>query len=211
MTRSSRATVAARFCVTSFGPVRSGDLGRDPFAVAVPLLFHRTTIRWGLSCFLWAGTVGRSARDLETCYERFGRIYLASASGGRVLADAWQALREHRRQGRRIRILSGSPTGLVSAIARRIDEGAFTVVGSKTRRFAGGFVAIEHCVRERKVTMAVCAGVANGPWHSGYSDSAWDIPMLRRCRERYAVNPTRRARHYLLRAFGDGITVVQWR
>ena len=179
--------------------------------LAVGLLLHRTTFWSDLSCLLWAATVGRSERDLDACYARFAGIYITSAASGRVLNEAWQTLREHRHQERRIVILSGSPTGLVSAIARRIDEGPFTVIGSTARRFASGFIVREHCVRHAKVAMAARAGLADRLWHTGYSDSGLDVPMLLRCRSRYAVNPTPRALRHLTRALGSDVTVVRWR
>ena len=55
-----------------------------------------------------------------------------------------------------------------------------------------GCVGHLHCVGSRKPDMTIAAGVPDRQWDVGYSDSASDVPIMRRCRKRCVINPGQR-------------------
>jgi phosphatidylglycerophosphatase C len=173
--------------------------------LAATLAMNRRTLRWGVSVYVWISTFGTSAEQLIARLESF-----AQQLDDVVFCEALAALRRHRAAGHRIAVMSGSPAWLVAAVLQRVDGGEFTIVASTWRRFSGGFIAEPHCVREQKLRMARSAGLPRGLWHSGYTDSTWDIPMLRNCRIRTLVNPSPRTLARFRRAFGNGFEVVRW-
>lgn len=173
--------------------------------LAVTLAMNRKTLRWGVSVYVWISTFGTSAEQLTARLETF-----AEQLDGVVFSEALAAVRGHRAAGHRIAVMSGSPASLVAAVLQRVEGGEFTIVASTWRRFSGGFIARPHCVREEKLRMARLAGLPRGPWHSGYTDSTWDIPMLRNCRTRTLVNPSPRTLARFRKAFGTDFEVVRW-
>jgi phosphatidylglycerophosphatase C len=179
--------------------------------LAFALIARRTTRKWGISVYLWIGTCGLSEDELRAMYARFAEAFFDAPIGGRAFAAALDAIREQDAAGRQLVVMSGSFDWLVRDILSRIAPGQYTIVASTHRRFMWGFVVDELCVGQQKVQMALSAKVPNGPWDAGYSDSAWDIPMLRNCRTRYVVNPSNRTQDRFKSAFGADFNVVRWR
>jgi phosphatidylglycerophosphatase C len=180
-----------------------------PFAFA--LIARRTTRKWGISVYLWIGTCGLSEGELRAMCASFAEAFFDPPIGGRAFAAALDALREQDAAGRQLVVMSGSFDWLVRDILSRIAPGQYTIVASTHRRFMWGFVVDELCVGQQKVQMALSAEVPNGPWDAGYSDSPWDIPMLRNCRTRYVVNPSNRTMEHFKSVFGADFNVVRWR
>lgn len=180
-----------------------------PFAFA--LMARRATRKWGISVYLWIGTCGCSDDDLRAMCAKFAEAFFDPPIGGRAFAGALDALREQDAAGRQLVVMSGSFDWIVRDILSRIAPGQYTIVASTHRRFMWGFIVDKHCVGQNKIQMARSAKVPDGPWDVGYSDSAWDVPMLRNCRTRYVVNPSNRTLERFKSAFGADFNVVRWR
>jgi phosphatidylglycerophosphatase C len=187
---------------------------RLALAVAVtPLVLafaaHPNTRRWGLSFYVWIGSVGCSEDAIRFLCAQFAEDCVSRGEGV-VFKDAVAALQRYRSQNRHIVVMTGSFEWLVAELLQRIDPAPCTIVASTWRRFLGGFVGHQHCVGEQKLRLGVALGLPLGFWHAGYTDSASDIPILRRCGARYLVNPDARTLARFEKAFGSDFEVVWW-
>jgi phosphoserine phosphatase len=118
-------------------------------------------------------------------------------------------LREHVRAGHRVIVISGSFAALVEVIMKRLVDGRVEVIGSSVRAFGRGLIAHRHCEGEAKVKMALDHGVPDREWDVGYSDSAADIHVLRRCKRRVLVNPSEKTVAAYRRALGAQFEIVR--
>jgi phosphatidylglycerophosphatase C len=178
-----------------------------PFAG--PLFLARGTRLMGISIFLWIATVGDSRDKFDRLCTEFGSTFHAENPGGRTFGLVLEELREHVRARHRVVVLSGSFCPLVDLIIKRLVEGRVEVIGSSVRAFAWGLIAHRHCVGEAKVKMALDHGLPDRQWDVGYSDSAADIHVLRRCKRRILVNPSEKAIAAYRRALGAEFEIVR--
>ena len=178
-----------------------------PIAGSLLLLPIPLTRLIGLSLFLWVATVGRGPGGFLQLQREFGEAFGENRTRGRVIAAMLEALREHVRAGHRVVVISGCFDAIVELILERLVDGRIEVIGSRVRQFARGMIGEQHCIGAAKVRRALELGLPDRPWDVGYSDSALDLHVLRRCTRRVLVNPSARTLAACRRALGDGFEV----
>lgn len=177
--------------------------------LAFPLLGPPRTRILGISIFLWIGTFGSRRSEFEALSREFADSFPTRDPRGCTFGKTVEALRAHVRDGHRVIVVSGSLELLVRLMMKRLFEEDVEVIGSSVRTFFGGLVGRRHCIGKTKVEMLLEAGLPDGQWGFGYTDSALDIPLLGRCRRRFLVNPSERTIAAYRRAFPDGFDVIR--
>ena len=76
--------------------------------------------------------------------------------------------------------------------------------------FWGGLIYSSYCMGPDKIKLARRLGVLDKGWDYGYSDSAWDIPLLAHCRHRFLVNPDKKTINRTRAALGGRVTILNW-
>jgi phosphatidylglycerophosphatase C len=160
--------------------------------VAAPLFLLPSTRLLGISAYLWIGTFGMSDTGFDEACSRFAQDFFGSRIGGVPYRKSLDALAMHMKEGHRIVVVSGSFAKLVQLMMSRLVGTEVEVVASTSRSLLGGRVGHRHCVGSRKLQMTIAAGIPDRQWDYGYTDSASDIPIMRRCRKRCVVNPDAR-------------------
>jgi phosphatidylglycerophosphatase C len=177
--------------------------------VAFPLLAPPRTRILGISIFLWIGTFGIGRSHFEALCSEFADAFPTRSPRGCIFGKTVEALRAHVRDGHRVIVVSGSLELLVRLMMKRLFDEDVEVIGSSVRTFFGGLVGRRHCIGKTKVEMLLEAGLPDEQWGFGYTDSALDIPLLRRCRRRFLVNPSERTIAAYRRALPDGFDVIR--
>jgi len=177
--------------------------------LAAPLLGPPRTRILGISIFLWIGTFGGGPERFEESCRKFAEAFPNRKREWRVLGKTVEALRTHVREGHRVIVVSGSLASLVKLMMKRLFDEDVEVIGSSVKAFCGGLIGQKHCIGRAKVEMMLAAGVPDREWGFGYSDSALDIPLLRRCKRRFLVNPSARTIAAYRKALGDGFEVLR--
>ncbi len=112
-----------------------------------------------------------------------------------VYAEALTLIDEHKRNGRRVFLVSASPVEIVRPIGRHI--GVTEVIATRIKTDAAGFFLPElelYAMGQGKVDAINAIAVAEGIDLEGsyaYSDSTTDIPMMELVGHPVAVNPER--------------------
>jgi phosphatidylglycerophosphatase C len=176
--------------------------------LALPLLVPPRTRILGISIFLWIGTFGGGSAEFRELCRTFAEAFPSRKRECRLLEETVDALRTHVREGHRVIVVSGSLDQLVKLMMKRLFDEEVEVMGSSVRTFCGGLIGERHCIGKAKVEMMLAAGVPDCQWGFGYSDSALDIPLLRRCKRRFLVNPSERTIAACRKAFGDAFEVI---
>ena len=185
---------------------RLGALLASP--VLLPLVAFLPTRRFGISGYLWIGTLGmRERRELDKLID----LYVAHDTPrirGRLLPKALEVLQRHRDAGDRVVVATGAPPELARAILDFVAHQDLPVIGSLSRPFLGGLVTREHCHHENKMRMVRAAGY--GPIEVAYSDSAADLPLLQAARAPVVVNPKRGREAMFRRVLPPGTPILNW-
>ena len=174
-----------------------GLLIRSPWRVLVaallvpflgPLILIPSTKAAGASGFLWVATVGLPEYRLQ---QRVQAEASRTAERKHKLAipAAWRLLRDHQAHGHHIVIVTGCWENLAQPSLQRLGLEGFTLVGSRTRTFLGGYVSYRHCYGPRKLECLAEHGI-HPPWDYAYSDSASDLPVLSQARQPALVRPS---------------------
>lgn len=136
---------------------------------------------------------------------------LESVIGPIVYAEALEAIAEHRREGRRVYIVSSSPVEIVAPLGRFV--GVDDVVATRAEVHDGVYTGRLdfYCYGEAKAAHITRLAAAEGidlskSW--AYSDSVTDVPMLSVVGNAVAVNADRKLRR---EAHRRGWTTVKWR
>ncbi len=170
---------------------------RGAFAVLlIPLL--PLFLWWRSACipasaYAWLASVGRSDGELREAARRY--IDRLAEQPQRWLIDsAVQRLRAHCLAGDRVIIITGAERWLAQTLWQRLTADQLPVewIGSTLRRFGGGRIAVEHCVGPRKLDALRRLGLDGGS-AAMYSDSARDLPLLRRAARPVMVCPDSRS------------------
>lgn len=174
----------------------------------LPLVAFLPTRRFGISGFLWIGTLGLHARnELDRLIDQ----YVASDEQRirlRLLPKALAVLEAHRNAGDRVLVATGAPPELARAILDFVAHKDLPVIGSLSRPFLGGLVTREHCHHENKMRMVRGAGY--GPIEVAYSDSAADLPLLLAARKPVVVNPKPGRIEMFRRVLPAGTPILNW-
>ena len=176
--------------------------------ILLPLVAFLPTRRFGISGFLWIGTLGTHARhDLDALIDQYV-THDAANIRARLLPKALAVLQRHRDAGDEVLVATGAPPELARAILDFVAHQDLPVIGSLSRPFLGGLVTREHCHHENKMRMVRAAG--HGPIEVAYSDSAADLPLLLAARAPVVVNPKRGRVGMFRRMLPPGTPILNW-
>ena len=176
--------------------------------ILLPLVAFLPTRRFGISGFLWIGTLGTHARnDLDALIDQYV-THDAANIRARLLPKALAVLQRHRDAGDEVLVATGAPPELARAILDFVAHQDLPVIGSLSRPFLGGLVTREHCHHENKMRMVRAAG--HGPIEVAYSDSAADLPLLLAARAPVVVNPKRGRVDMFRRVLPPGTPILNW-
>jgi len=185
---------------------RLGALLATP--VLLPLVAFLPTRRFGISGYLWIGTLGlHERRALDKLIDRYV-THDEARIRARLLPKALEVLQRHRDAGDRVVVATGAPPELARAILDFVAHQDLPVIGSLSRPFLGGLVTREHCHHANKMRMVRAAGY--GPIDIAYSDSAADLPLLQAARAPVVVNPKRGREAYFRRVLPPGTPILNW-
>ncbi|HVQ33932.1 MAG TPA: haloacid dehalogenase-like hydrolase [Lysobacter sp.] len=185
---------------------RLGALLATP--VLLPLVAFLPTRRFGISGYLWIGTLGlHERRALDQLIDRYV-THDEARIRARLLPRALEVLQRHRDAGDRVVVATGAPPELARAILDFVAHQDLPVIGSLSRPFLGGLVTREHCHHANKMRMVRAAGYA--PIDVAYSDSAADLPLLQAARAPVVVNPKRGREAFFRRVLPPGTPILNW-
>ena len=187
-------------------PRRLGAVLASP--LLLPLVAFLPTRRFGISGYLWIGTLGmHQRRELDKRIDLYVQ-HDTPRIRGRLLPKALEVLQRHRDAGDRVVVATGAPPELARAILDFVAHQDLPVIGSLSRPFLGGLVTREHCHHENKMRMVRAAGY--GPIEVAYSDSAADLPLLQAARAPVVVNPKRGREAMFRRVLPPGTPILNW-
>jgi phosphatidylglycerophosphatase C len=177
--------------------------------VFMPLVAFLPTRRFGISAFVWAGTVGfHRSRDLDTLIDRYVASHTEQIRQ-RLLPVGIEVLHRHREAGDRVVIATGAPPELARAILAFVAHEDVPVVGTQVGPRLGGLGAKRHCHNEMKMTMLREAGFREDV-AVAYSDSSADLPLLRAARKPVVVNPKSQRVEMFRRVLPPGTPILNW-
>lgn len=173
-----------------------------------PLIAFLPTRRWGISGFVWIGTVGLHRRGTV---DALTDLYVAAdrqAIGKRLLPHALKVLQQHLDAGDRVVIATGAPPELARAILAFVAHENVPVIGTAIGPRLGAVVATRHCHAEEKMRMLREAGYAD--IDIAYSDSSADLPLLRAAKKPVVVNPKAGRIDMFRRVLGKDTPILNW-
>ena len=125
------------------------------------------------------------------------------------IRDGISAMRRHLVEGDRVIVVTGCEDTLVREIFRAIGLSDIEIIASHLRAGRLGMRKKVHNFSSAKPVQIALYGIAE-PWDLAYSDSAHDIPMLKRAREAVLVNADTRTSLRVRRALGREARKVDW-
>lgn len=141
--------------------------------------------RRSLGFLLWTLTLGLSEAALQRGTQR---CLSAFWMRGERHPAVWAALERHLTRGDRVWFISGSPECLLRGLYPRLgDDPRVRIIGSRMAPFLGGQVLAMRCISLEKARQLDLRAQREVTFCAGYSDSAQDMPLLRRCRRAYKV------------------------
>jgi len=156
----------------------------------------------GVSFFWWLLTWGTRARVVGEALRRYARTTLGPRGNSATLA----ALAAHVAQGHTVIVATAAPACVVHELLRVRGLPPARVVGTRVARRFGGLVTRPHCIGETKVhELDRRFGLTR--WSEVYSDSALDLPIMRRASAVTLVEPSERLRVRVARALGTHVPV----
>ncbi|MCF7221340.1 haloacid dehalogenase-like hydrolase [Marilutibacter chinensis] len=193
-------------------------IGRSPWRILLalliaplfgPLVALLPTRRFGITGFVWAGTVGLHDRhDLDALIDRYVDGHRERIRA-RLLPVALEVLHGHRARGDRVVIATGAPPELARAILAFVAHEDVPVVGTRVGPHLGGIAPTRHCHHAMKMTMLREAGF-DGPVYKAYSDSTADLPLLMAAAEPVVVNPKARRIATFRNLLPAGTPILNW-
>lgn len=173
--------------------------------VMMPALSLPATRRQAISVFLWLATVGLRVGRFDALLARFVQSYPLV-----TIEPALTALREEVSRGHRVVVATGALAPLADGLLRRLAvRDQIALVGSQTRRAAGGLVVAAQCNRVEKVRQLHALGFP-GPYLRAYSDTWSDYPLLDSAEAPVLVNGDEATRKRLRERYGKRLRVVVW-
>ncbi len=119
------------------------------------------------------------------------------------------AMRRHIVEGDRVVIVTGCEETLVRTIFDSIGLPDLEIIASRMRSGRLGMRKQVHNFGAAKPAQIALRGISE-PWDLAYSDSAHDIPMLKRATEAVLVNADARTSLLVRRALGREARAVNW-
>lgn len=173
-----------------------------------PLIAFLPTRRFGISGFVWIGTVGlRRTATVDALIDGYVATH-ADDIRRRLLPAALEVLHGHRLAGDRVVVATGAPPGLARAILAFVAHEQVPVIGTALGRRLGAVVAVRHCHAEEKMRMLREAGYERVD--IAYSDSTADLPLLRAAAKPVVVNPKRSGVARMRRELPAGTPILNW-
>lgn len=173
-----------------------------------PMIAFLPTRRYGISGYVWIGTVGLHSRGvLDTLIDQYVAGH-ADEIRPRLLPIALDVLHAHREAGDRVVIATGAPPELARAILAFVAHEAVPVIGTAVGPRLGAVIATRHCHAEEKMRMLRERGY--GDIDIAYSDSWADLPLLKAARAPVVVNPKPGAVARFQRALAAGTPILNW-
>ena len=173
-----------------------------------PMIACLPTRRYGISGFVWIGTVGLHSRGvLDTLIDQYVELH-ADEIRPRLLPVALDVLHAHREAGDRVVIATGAPPELARAILAFVAHEAVPVIGTAVGPKFGAVVATRHCHAEEKMRMLRERGY--GSIDIAYSDSSADLPLLKAAKAPVVVNPKAGTVDMFRRALPAGTPILNW-
>lgn len=173
-----------------------------------PMVAFLPTRRYGISGFVWIGTVGMPRRrTLDDTIDRYVATH-TDAIKARLLPVALEVLHRHREAGDNVVIATGAPPELARAILAFVAHESVPVIGTAVGPRLGAIVATRHCHAEEKMRMLREQGYAH--IDIAYSDSSADLPLLKAARAPVVVNPKPGAVAMFRRVLPAGTPILNW-
>ena len=173
-----------------------------------PMIAFLPTRRWGISGFVWIGTVGMHSRGL---LDRLIDRYVADnaeAIRPKLLPIALDVLHAHREAGDNVVIATGAPPELARAILAFVAHEAVPVIGTAVGPKLGAVIATRHCHAEEKMRMLRERGYVD--IDIAYSDSSADLPLLKAAKAPVVVNPKAGTIDMFRRVLPAGTPILNW-
>ena len=179
--------------------------------IALPLLLPFYTIRALrmriIGVFVHISLLGTSQPRFELLVREFAGELVGKP---RIfIRDGISAMRRHVVEGDRVIIVTGCEVNLVRAIFDAIGLPDLEIIASQLRAGRLGMRKQMHNFGAAKPVQIVAYGISE-PWDLAYSDSANDIPMLKRAAEAVLVNADARTSLRVSRALGHEVRQVKW-
>ena len=179
--------------------------------IALPLLLPFYAVRSLrmpiIGVFVRISLLGTSPQRFELLVREFaGELVVKPRIFNR---DGISAMRRHIVDGDRVVIVTGCEINLVRAIFAGIGLPDLEIIASRLRRGRLGMRKQVHNFGATKPVQIAAHGISE-PWDLAYSDSAHDIPMLKRAAEAVLVNADARTSLRVRRALGRDVRQVNW-
>ncbi|MEO7014115.1 MAG: HAD family hydrolase [Dokdonella sp.] len=179
--------------------------------IALPLLLPFYAVRSLrmpiIGVFVRISLLGTSPQRFELLVREFAGELVAKP---RIfIRDGISAMRRHIVDGDRVVIVTGCEINLVRAIFAGIGLPDLEIIASRLRRGRLGMRKQVHNFGATKPVQIAAHGISE-PWDLAYSDSAHDIPMLKRAAEAVLVNADARTSLRVRRALGRDVRQVNW-
>jgi phosphatidylglycerophosphatase C len=168
-------------------------------AAAACLPFHRTRTP-GVSLFWWALSFGTRSRRLVEAL----RAYAESELVQHINEASFAELRDRLARGESVVIATAAPPVIVRGLFRARGLAGARIAGTHTARCCGGLVTSPHCIGETKVhELERRFGLS--AWTEVYTDSALDLPIMRRAAAVTLVEPSKFTLARVERALGAAV------
>ncbi|RNF84383.1 haloacid dehalogenase-like hydrolase [Montanilutibacter psychrotolerans] len=174
-----------------------------------PLIAFLPTRRFGVSGFVWAGSVGTHRTGGFNAAIDLYVVTHAEKIRDRLLPIALDVLHGHRERGDRVVIATGAPPELARAILAFVAHEDVPVIGTLVGPRFGGIGALRHCHNQMKMTMLREAGFGE-PIAMAYSDSSADLPLLLAAQRPVVVNPKAGRVPMFRRVLPAGTPILNW-
>ena len=171
-----------------------------PASVAL-LPFHATRTP-GVSLFWWALTCGTPARPLVEALRTFAETTLSAHVNETTFAELTARLA----RDEDVVIATAAPPVIVHGLLRARRLRGARIAGTRCVRRLGGLVTSPHCIGETKVT-ELRRRFGLEAWDEVYTDSAFDLPIIRRAASVTLVEPSKRTLLRVQRALGNRVPV----
>lgn len=171
-----------------------------PFVL--PLLASERWLSPGVTAFWWLLSWGTRTRTLAEELLAYSRTVLVRRTNGATLAE----LKAHLARGDRVVVATAAPPLVARELLRKNGVPAVPVVGTRLVRRYGGLVARPHCFGERKVEELERRHHVR-KWAEVYSDSDFDLPIMRLAERVTLVAPSSRARARIERELSPRVSV----
>ena len=156
-----------------------------PFVV-IGLFLSGRSARWPMSLLLWSITFGRSEQRLNQLEKAFSREFRLNVT---PFVKVQQRLNDYLQDKEtEVWLVTGSPQTLVEQVYSDAPWlSKVKLIGSQMSRAFGGRVLTLRCLSHEKVVQLEQRLGKPLQFHSGYSDSVLDSPVLNFCQHRFRV------------------------